>query len=141
MIDFNFSINATPETIYSALATQAGINGWWSKDCDIAASTGGTSTMRFIKEDRPVTMVFRVEELSPNRVAWTCTNNDNPAWIDTTLVFDFKADGEGSAFTFRHGNFAEQWLNTPPYTMTAEGWQHFMNSLKAYCESGTGQPW
>jgi hypothetical protein len=44
-------------------------------------------------------------------------------------------------FSFTHNGFDEKWEGSPPYVMTKEGWEHFMQSLKNYCESGKGQPW
>jgi len=32
------------------------------------------------------------------------------------------------------------WKDAPP-EMVAQGWKHFLGSMKAYLETGTGQPW
>ena len=39
-ITHNLKINAKAATIYNAVATQAGISGWWSKDCVVGEKEG-----------------------------------------------------------------------------------------------------
>ncbi len=136
------SVQASAVAIYEALSTQAGIQGWWAQDSDIAESTGQVSHMRFNKEGTIVEMQFRVDQLEAGqRVAWTCVANPNPAWIDTVLSFDIRPQGDGAAVTFIHGNWDAQWEGQPPYQMTKDTWPHFMQSLKSYCETGSGEPW
>ena len=140
-IEHQLDLQASPATVYNALATPEGIQGWWCKECEIATAVGGLHTLNFVKGDRTVVMKFAVAELIPGeKVAWTCTENGNPAWIGTTLTFEIKAEGAGSTLSFVHGNFSEQWKGSPPYTMTVDGWVPFMNSLQAYCETEVGQP-
>jgi hypothetical protein len=82
-------------------------------------------------------MRFRVESDDP--VRWACLDNGNPVWPGTTLEFRTEAEEGGVAFTLVHDGFAED--QSPPFQMTRDGWGHFVSSLKAYCETGTGQPW
>jgi uncharacterized protein YndB with AHSA1/START domain len=37
-------INATPEKVYAALATQAGLRGWWTVDVAADEKVGGKRT-------------------------------------------------------------------------------------------------
>lgn len=132
-------INADAATIYAAAATENGIQAWWCKNSKVAEEIGGTVLLNFIKEGNPVVMEFSVDELSPKqKVVWTCTNNGNPAWINTTLHFEMDESGN---FSFIHDNFDEKWKGQPPYDMTADGWKYFISSFKNYCETGIGQPW
>ena len=140
-IEHNFQILASPETVYDAVSTPAGIRGWWSKNSAIAEFEGGAHLLHFKKGDQNVSMHFKVDELNPgNKVAWTCTNNGNPAWINTTLMFEIQKSEGGVEFRLLHAGFDEQWKDTPPFQATAEGWKPFMKSLKSYCETGSGQP-
>lgn len=135
-------IKATPQQVYDAVTTQQGIEGWWSQVCHISSKIGELSFMKFIKDDRVVGMYFRIDELQPmEKVLWTCVQNGNPAWINTKLEFEIKKSKEGSELIFTHKNFDAKWKGTPPYQMTIDGWQFFMNSLKSFCETGKGQPW
>jgi uncharacterized protein YndB with AHSA1/START domain len=137
-IRHDLELPISPNALHQAITTKAGIEGWWSKDCEIASDVGGTHELRFVKGDRTVVMRFRVDEISPNRVAWTCTDNGNPVWVDTTLTFSITARGDGSVLTLDHRGFKED--ASPPYRMTVEGWGHVMQSLRAYAEAGQGQP-
>ena len=128
---------ADNNTVFQAVATGDGIRAWWAKDADTGASVGDLHTLRFQKGDRTVTMVFRIDALDEERVAWTCTENGNPAWTGSTLVWALSPEGSGTRVTFQHAGFA---MGGPPYDMTVQGWVPFINSLKQYCESGSGQP-
>lgn len=121
---------ATRDRMVQALTS--GLSGWWAKDMD---SADGTHTMRFVKGDRQVQMVFRVDEVTPDRVRWTCTDNGNPVWPGTTLTWALR-DG---AIEFEHAGFGED--QSPPFQMTVEGWKHFHSSLASWLESGSGEPW
>ncbi|MEO6720799.1 MAG: SRPBCC domain-containing protein [Ferruginibacter sp.] len=141
-IKHQLQLNATAQQVYEAIATQQGIEGWWSQVCHVSSNVGELSFMKFVKEDKVVGMYFRIDELQADKkVAWTCVQNGNPAWVNTKLTFDIKKAGDKCSLIFIHSNFDEKWKGTPPYTMTAEGWNFFMNSLKSFCETGKGHPW
>ena len=84
-------------------------------------------------------MKFRDDALDgERRVAWSCTDNANPEWVGSALTWEITPRDGGSRLTFTHDGFA---AGGPPYEMTAEGWKHFMASLKSYADTGSGQPW
>ncbi|MGI9542380.1 MAG: hypothetical protein ACR2MX_03920, partial [Cyclobacteriaceae bacterium] len=58
-ITHNLMINASPETIYDAVASEKGINGWWSKDCKVGEAEGEGSLLKFNKAGNIVEMGFR----------------------------------------------------------------------------------
>ncbi|MEM6995654.1 MAG: SRPBCC domain-containing protein [Myxococcota bacterium] len=138
-IQHDLVLATTPQALFAALTTPEGIRGWWAKDSDVGDGVGASHELRFVKDDRTVAMGFEVTEASPNRVVWRCTENGNPIWPGTTLTWAFEADGEKTALTFKHEGFAES--ASPPYAMTVDGWKHFMASLAAYAQTGTGEPW
>jgi Activator of Hsp90 ATPase homolog 1-like protein len=49
-------INATPEKVYAALSTQAGLRGWWTVDATADEKVGGKADFGFDKRQ----MVFRM---------------------------------------------------------------------------------
>lgn len=141
-ITHKLSLKASPEAVYTALSTESGINGWWSKDCTVGAKTGEKSLLKFNKEGNIVEMGFRTETLIPNkRVVWECTENANPAWIGTQIISEIAPAEDGTALVFSHAGFDEKWKGQDAFEMTKGGWEHFVNSLVAYCEAGVGQPW
>jgi len=141
-IQYKFDIYTSPEKLYNALTHESGFNGWWSLDCQIGEKVGENCTLRFNKEGKIVEMQFQIQALEPNKkVTWKCTGNPNPAWLGTEIQFDIAPSGEGTQFSLNHGKWEEKWKDADPYTMTRQGWDHFMDSLKNYLEMGTGQPW
>ena len=141
-IKHQLQLNATTQQVYEAIATQQGIEGWWSQVCHIPSNVGELSFMKFVKEDKVVGMYFRIDELQADKkIAWTCVQNSNPAWANSKLTFEIEKTVDGCSLVFIHYNFDEKWKGTPPYSMTVDGWNFFMSSLKSFCETGKGQPW
>ncbi len=141
-ITHNLQINASADTIYDAVSTEKGISGWWSKDCTVGETANSDSLLKFNKQGTIVEMGFRTIELVPNKkVVWECTENGNPAWIGTQIVTEIKEQNGNEHVIFSHANFDEKWAGQDPFEMTKGGWEHFVASLKSYCETGTGQPW
>jgi len=141
-ITHNLRIKASAETIYNAIATQNGITGWWSKDCEVGEAVGENSLLKFDKQGKIVEMGFKTLELSANKKAvWECTENGNPAWLGTRIVTEITPGNHTSDVLFSHTGFDEKWKGQDPFEMTKQGWEHFVNSLVSYCEGGKGQPW
>ncbi len=141
-IQHELSIKATPTTVYQAVATQAGVTGWWSKDCVVGEQEGESSALKFVKEGNVVEMGFRTQTLQPNeKVVWVCTENPNPAWLGTEIITEISAAPGGSKLVFSHAKFDEKWKGQDPFEMTKQGWAHFVQSLVSYCETGVGQAW
>jgi uncharacterized protein YndB with AHSA1/START domain len=139
-IKHQLRVKASPEAAYRAMATAEGIKAWWCADSDVMEIPGGEQTLRFKKGDMPapVTMRFKVDALEPaRRVVWTCTGNDNPAWLGTQLAWDILADGQGSKVDFGHDGWQE---SGPNYQATVEGWRFFMASLQSYLDGGPATP-
>lgn len=135
-------INASAEKIYQAVATQAGVTSWWSKNCTVGESEGEASHLSFDKQGTIVKMGFKTEKLVPHqKVVWVCTHNPNPAWVDTTINTFITPTNEGCDVHFSHADFDKKWKGQDPFEMTKQGWEHFIASLVAYCEKGEGQPW
>ena len=141
-ITHNLKINASPETIYKAVATEQGIQGWWCKDSEIGEEEGEKSLLKFNKQGNIVPMGFQTIQLSPNKkVVWECIENPNPAWLGTKIITEISSQENGAEVVFSHSGFDKKWEGQEPFEMTKEGWQHFMKSLVSYCETGEGQAW
>ena len=133
-----FLTDASAEAAYNAIATAAGIRGWWAKVGTIAEPVGGTTELHFDKGGRKAVMTFRIDALEPNRrVHWTCTANDNPAWPGSTLTWTIDDAGARRHVRFVHDGFAS---GGPAYDMTVEGWKHFNASLESYLDGTGGTP-
>lgn len=136
-------LRAPAATVYAALATRAGLRGWWSEDADIAEQEGGVSTFRF----GPHWKKMEIESLLPDReVRWHCVGAflDVPGlsrkdeWVGTRIVFRLQARGPDAT----HLEVAHFGL-TPDlgcYALCEQGWNDFLASLRALVETGTGRP-
>lgn len=141
-ITHKLKINASSEVIYRAVSTAEGIKGWWSADCSVGESEGSTSLLKFNKEGMLVEMGFTTLELDPHRkVVWECTAMPNPAWIGTRIITEISEGEKGCEVVFSHAGFDEKWKGSEPFEQTKGTWNHFVNSLVSFCETGVGQPW
>jgi uncharacterized protein YndB with AHSA1/START domain len=141
-IKFELDIKAGPNTIFKAVTTKKGYQGWWTLTCDINCKPDQESFIRFEKEDRTEQMCFRTKEIIENeRLVWLCiSNNVFSSWVGTELSFEIKKKGKGSFLTFTHCSTDPNWGKHPDHQPSAGGWDHFMGSLKTYCETGIGDP-
>jgi uncharacterized protein YndB with AHSA1/START domain len=123
--------------VYTALSSQAGYRGWWNAVGEVAERVGGEAQLKFVKDGTPVNMAFRIDALRPNEaVRWTCIAHDMPSWVGTTLDWQLSEQGGAVLVSFEHAG----WKEAGPEPV-AQGWKHFLGSLKLYVETGTGQPW
>ena len=131
------TVQVSAARAYEALTRQADYRGWWNKVAEVPEAVGGDVKLRFLKEGDVVNMGFRVDELTPGEsVRWTCTSHDMPSWVGTTLSWRIRNTDGGVVVSLDHGG----WKDAGPGPV-AEGWRHFLGSLRAYLETGTGQPW
>lgn len=124
-------------TAMNALTTESGYRGWWSKDCQIPERAGGEARLKFDKAGTPVTMKYRIDTIDPEgAVKWTCIDHDFASWIGTSLNWQVAAQGTGVEVRLDHAG----WPDAPPDAV-AQGWNHFLHSMKSYLETGRGEPW
>src|SRR5262245_21823901 len=118
----------------TALTTESGYRGWWSKDCQVANAAGGEATLKFNKSGTIVTMKYRIDAVDPKRgVKWTCIDHDFATWIGTCLNWDVATKDGGVEVSLEHAG----WKETPPEAVV-QGWNHFLRSMKSYLETGSG---
>ena len=130
-------IQATAGKAYEALTAQAGYRGWWNAAGEVAEKIGGEARLRFVKDGQPVNMTFRIDEMTASEcVRWACTAHDMANWVGTTLTWRIKQSGDSVVVSLDH----DGWKDAAPEPV-AQGWKHFLGSLRSYLETGTGQPW
>jgi uncharacterized protein YndB with AHSA1/START domain len=136
-INESIRIGAPLERAMEALTTEAGYRGWWSKDCSIPRDVGGEPTLKFDKGGTIVAMRYRIDAIEPEgKVKWTCIGHDMPSWIGTSLNWNVVPSGDGVEVKLEHAG----WQGDPPEPVT-QGWRHFLGSMKAFLETGRGEPW
>ena len=128
-------INATPEKVYAALATQAGLRNWWTADTNAEERVGGKAEFGFDRRG----MVFRmkIEKLEPSKsVIWSC-HGDHPEWAGTTLTWHIAGDGGPTVLRFTHSG----WKSISDfYAMCNSTWGELIYRLKGYLEGKNPGP-
>jgi uncharacterized protein YndB with AHSA1/START domain len=128
-------INAPPEKVYAAVATQAGMQGWWTRDTVMDARTGGKAEFGF--EKRGMTFRMTIDELVPNtRVRMSCAG-DQPEWAGTTQEWRIEPSPGGSVLHFTHRG----WREVTPFCASCNSmWGRLIFRLKDFVETGKPAP-
>lgn len=127
--------SAAPEAVFDALTTLDGLSAWWTSASG-DATTGGELTFTFGPDAKAVMRVDQADR--PDVVRWTTTECVLPDWVGTTQHFELVAmAGGGTEVFFRHAGLTPR---LECYSDCKSGWDHFIPSLRAYLETGVGNP-
>ena len=134
-INHKFSINASPDEVYTQLTTIDGLQGWWTRGARGKSQAGSTLQFHFGK--RWHQMVRVVDQSPGRRVAWTCIAGSED-WVGTDIVFNLFHKEEGKTIV-RFGHFG--WpAHNDFFAECSYHWAIFMKSLKDFVETGKGNP-
>lgn len=127
-------IDAPRAKVHDAITGQEGLAAWWTKGSTV---DGDRADFRF--DGGGMGVGFRFDDRSPEKVSFTCiSNHNNPEWQDTTMLFALTDDQGATKLHFVHDKWPA--ADTDSFKMCVGGWDHFLNSLKAYVETGAGTP-
>ena len=129
------SIEAAPEKVYAAVATQAGLAGWWTADSVADDKVGGRAEFGFDKRS----VIFRMSIVvldPPGSVVWRC-HGDNPEWDGTTLTWIVEPADGGSRLRFTQSGWRAM---TDMVAACNSTWGELMYRLKAYAEGKNPGP-
>ncbi len=132
-------IRATPDRVYKAVATVAGVRSWWTEDVEGDEKVGGNMefTFRSATGDIIGNMIMKITELNNEKnVRWKCTDGPEE-WIGTDITFDLSLQDEQVILIFGHRNWKEAVEFTAHCSMK---WATFLLSLREYVETGKGKP-
>ncbi len=134
-IKHQIDIEARPEAVYSALATQAGLRSWWTADAVADEAVGGKAEFGFDK--RSIVFRMRIERLEPGkRVVWSC-HGDHPEWAGTTLAWSLDRENGRTILRLTHGG----WKAVSDFCATCNStWGELMWRLKAALEGHNPGP-
>jgi uncharacterized protein YndB with AHSA1/START domain len=128
-------IHSAPSNVYSAIATAAGLRGWWSKRVDADERQGGIIRFTFAGDFHPQMQQTRLDPA--RRVEWRCVGG-HPNWQDNTFVFALEERKAETLLMFSQ-DYARE-LSNEDYGIYNFNWGYYLNSLKQFCETGTGVP-
>jgi uncharacterized protein YndB with AHSA1/START domain len=128
-------IEAAPEKVFAAIATQAGLRTWWTADSVADERAGGKASFGFGRR----ATVFRmdIERLdSPARVTWRCTGG-HPEWEGTMFHWELAPKGAATTLRFTHGNWKAE---SEYFAMCNSTWGELMHRLKDSVEGRNPGP-
>lgn len=138
------TVRADASALYHAIATQQGIQEWWTAFTEFDGREGSVATMRFPKTGFYARM--RVEKLEPVRlVQWKCIEAEHPPgvssdphdWVGTEVIFEIEPLNGEARLTFTHVGLRP----LECHDVCRDVWDYFLHtSLKAYVETGKGEP-
>jgi uncharacterized protein YndB with AHSA1/START domain len=133
-IVFELTIDAEPARVSDAIASEAGIRGWWTDSAEVPDGTGGVIRLGFAMAPAPFEL--RVDEVGEQAVRWASVGNFPPHWAGTELRWALAPapEGGGTTVSFRHAGWPS---DEGMFGMTAFTWGQLMLSLKAYVETGS----
>jgi uncharacterized protein YndB with AHSA1/START domain len=107
-IHFRRTVDAPPDEVYAALATQDGLAGNWTDQLEVPEQTGGVARFGF-GPDWAKTLEVRIDALDPGRrVEWSPVGGF-PGWIGTSITWTLEpADDGGTVVHFTHGGWPDQ---------------------------------
>jgi uncharacterized protein YndB with AHSA1/START domain len=142
MADLSHSvpINATPEQVYAAVGTQAGMRSWWTADTHMEERVGGKAEFGF--EGRQMVFRMTIDKLDVgHRVIMRC-HGDQPEWNGTTLTWEIvKSDKDDGVTTLRFVHSG--WREVTDFCTSCNAmWGNLMFRLKDSVEGhGRGPQW
>ncbi|MDB4957176.1 MAG: hypothetical protein JWO36_4745 [Myxococcales bacterium] len=132
-------VQAPRSKVFDAITSRSGLQGWWTPLVDGAGELGTEWVFGFEGVDEQI--VMRIDETqTAERVRWTCVRHSGlPDWNGTEIVFDLVEHGPDACdLRLRH-------LGLTPalecFDSCQLGWDHFLASISAFVESGTGMPY
>jgi uncharacterized protein YndB with AHSA1/START domain len=123
-------LDASPATVFNAISTAAGIRRWWTDDAEIESRKGGAGQVRFYGSSKVTDLSVR-DIARPSRLVWDVPASFRPEWINTEIIFDLTADGEGTKLLFSHRGYPSA---DEAYALCTTGWGIYLGRLKALVE-------
>ncbi|WP_068410804.1 SRPBCC domain-containing protein [Labrenzia sp. OB1] len=137
-------VNATKEAVFSALT--GGIDKWWTSEAGKFEKLGDVAKFGFAGRDSYWS--FKAMKLDPDLIEWECVealhiHNGLPGevekeWLGTRTVWAIEEKDGVTDIQLEHQGL------TPDlhcYEICEAGWDmFFLDSLKAYLDTGIGKP-
>lgn len=139
------TFRTVPRSLFQAVATEAGIRGWWTAMTEFDGKVGSVATMRF--PDAGFYARMKVLALEPaHRVHWKCIDAEHPPgvssdprdWVDTEIVFEInRVSDSKTRLTFTHAGLVPLECSG----VCSNIWEFYINtSLRKLVEEGKGEP-
>src|SRR5262249_29593788 len=85
-----------------------------------------------------IEVTFLIDRLDSRGIEMTCVSHWNYAqWLNTHVAFRVIPDAGGTYLDLLHDGYPAE---DGCHARCVEGWNYYLRSLKAYCETGLGMP-
>lgn len=134
----DLTIQTTPERVWAALTQPDEIGHWWTNDLNVKSEVGSIAEFRF-GEWGEFVIRFEIAELVPDKyISWITRRGPSTGhWAGTSVTWQLEAVEGGTKLVFTHDHFAQA---DRRFDITRAWWEHFLDSLKSYLETGKGMP-
>lgn len=130
-------IRAAIDDVYGALTTHSGIAGWWTHRVAGRFDVDEVVRLEFDGLDEHIDL-RQVTLCRPTRVQWLCIEHSSLVeWAGTTIEFTMSAADDSVLLDFAHRGLTPALVC---FDDCRRGWAHFLDSLRSFAETGTGQP-
>jgi uncharacterized protein YndB with AHSA1/START domain len=128
-----FHINASREKVFEAISTINGLSNWWTTKTSGNAAVGGTIQFRFGEMGGPDMKVTGLKQ--NDKVSWECVASPH-GWVGNTFSISLDENEGKTRVRFSHDGWEKQ---DDFYAGCCFSWGRYMESLRQYCQTGTGQ--
>jgi len=130
------TITAAPQRVFAALTQQDDLAQWWTNDVRATLEVGSLAQFRF--RQGVLVYQFEVAELvAGERVRWVLRHGPDH-WVGTSITWQLTPEKTGTKVVFTQDGFAQA---DTLFARTIVEWTFYLDSLKAYLETGTGMPY
>lgn len=128
-------IEATPDEVFEAVSTPAGLNAWWTKRCSGAARLGAEYELWFGPEWDWRATVSRCVAGSEFELRISRADED---WTGTVVGFRLRREKAGTGVGFYHAGWSSA---NAHYRRSSYCWAMYLRVLKRYLEYGETVPY
>ena len=131
----DFSIAATPEQVYSAISSPAGLSQWWTKKSSGEPRVGESLNLWFSPEYEWQAVVTKIVPNSEFELRVSVADED---WTGTLVGFRLNRDGQRTWVSFYHTGWPAQ---NAHYRRSSYCWAMYLRVLKRHLEHGEFVPY
>jgi uncharacterized protein YndB with AHSA1/START domain len=130
-------IDASTDSIWSAITEADGLASWWSTKVQATKPiVGERITFTFADDFNPVMEITALDE--GRKLEWRCVSGHEP-WNNGTFRFEvLKLDDARTKLRFWQDYAVE--LSDDAYGVYNFNWGYYLESLRLLCTTGTGKP-
>lgn len=120
---------SSPDKVFQAITTKAGLESWWTSDVEITEDGKGYT---FGFNNHSVLIKMRLDQkVNDQFIEWKC-QGEPEEWIDTRVRFEISELDNGRVqLDFTHSNWQSDKKDFPKCNTD---WGHLMYYLKDYVE-------